>query len=175
LRYLLLVLFFISSHCQAFDVVIPIEKMQKKIEQKFPVEKDKKYYWAKMSNPLVLLDSQTNRLGLALDLSFRLFEKVKRHGHVKLLGTPRFDSKQCEFYLADTAVESLQLNDARPDQQYYIRQLLNKLAKKKLQHLTLHQIDDCTAKKQLLNVSVQSIQVQESAVVISLLAPVPSH
>jgi len=150
----------------AYSLSISQDQIQKKLDKKFPIRRDKGFFWAELSHPKPHLKPETNELGLSLDLHYRLLDKHVKTGKIYLLGKPAYDPVAGEFYLHTVKIVSFELPGARVDQAYVLRKQLAKVAKKKLKRVKLYRLKD-SVRDQLLKAFIQGVCVQPDRVVVT--------
>jgi len=156
-----------AQTASAYSWSMSKEDIQAKLDKKFPIRRDKGFFWVELRNPQPNLNSESNELGLSVDLHYQLLDKNTKTGKIHLLGKPTYDPVAGEFYLADVKIVQFDLEGARADQAYLLRKQLAKVAKKKLKRVKLYRLK-ANLRDQLVKAFIQRVRVDDDKVVVEL-------
>lgn len=155
------------SAATAIEIEVAKARLQDRVEQKFPLYRSKGPFWVKLEHPLVLLDGKHNQLGLSAAMQFQLLRGV-RQGTLELQGTPVYDATEGQLVLEQLKVSHFHVQEAREDELYLLKQLLNKAIDKKLKRIPLYSLSQDRPRDQLLKLFLKSVRVGRNAMILVL-------
>ncbi len=161
-RYLLLALVATgSTHAWGLDYTLELtrEQLQQAVQAKMPVKVEKMFATLVLSNPVVVLQENSDRLGMETDLLFTVAGSNPTKGHGTIDGNIVFDKVKGEFHLVNPKVQSLKVAGMAPQVQETLRQLADTAAQQALASKPVYTLDDKDLKQKLAKAVLKSVAV----------------
>ena len=169
LSALLPALLLVSNSALAFSYTleIPEQEIQERLTAKMPLKKKVLLTKVTLSNPVVDLIKESNRIGVDTDFEVRM-PGIKGRGRLNIVGDLSYDPEKGEFYLRDPEIAGLTV-DKLPDRyDEEIRRILQPVAAKALATHPVYKLKDKDIKQKLLKAVLQSVSVRDEHLVVVL-------
>jgi hypothetical protein len=164
----------LASSCGTYTVVMTRDDLQRRVEARFPVERDLPLGSLTFSNPVVRLDPGSDRIGLRMDaeaaaipLAAALIGPVRR-GSVELSGGLRYEPATAELFLASPRVESLSIDGIPPRLSEDLKVLLTGLGVDLLGNRPIHKLEGRNLREKAAILALRSVEVRDGRLVATL-------
>lgn len=136
------------------------EQIQQAVQARMPVKVQQMFSTLTLSNPTVILQENSDRLGVETDLLFNIGGAATGKGRGLIDGNIVFVREKGEFHLTDPQIRSLKIDGVSPQLQEPIRQLADSAAKQALAAKPIYTLDDADLKQKLAKAVLKSVAVQ---------------
>lgn len=168
---ILLGLLLASGLASALSYTMEISKseIQQRLAAQMPLKAKKLLVKVVLTNPVVDLLKDGNRIGVAADFEARL-PGLKGKGRVNIAGDLSYDAEKGEFFLHRPEIVSFDV-DKLPDQYAEdLRRIVQSVAAKALEDHPIYKLRDDDVKQRLAKAMLRSVAVKDEKLVVVLSA-----
>ncbi len=150
------------------EVVFTAGELQKKIEKQFPIARKGALAKIELRHPSVFLDKDTQRIGLRVDMKIAPPIGKKYSGQMEFDAGVEYRPEQGEFFLVDSRVRHLQLDEVPQIYQDMARSLTNETLKRYLEELPIYKLDESDFKESLAKLVLKSVAIKDGRLVLQM-------
>ena len=151
-----------------YSIELTQEQLQKAVAARMPAKMEKMFSSLTLSNPQVVLNENSDRIGLEVDLDFNLAGTVSGKGKGLIDGNIIYVREEGEFHFVNPVVKTLQVDGVAPQFQESIRQLADATAKQELAKKPVYTLDGKDLKQKLAKAVLRSALVKNGKLVLFL-------
>jgi hypothetical protein len=163
---------FVYFKGKRYQVVIPQEKIDSTLSEKFPATKNYLIIFSiTYSNPQVMLLEDEDRVQVALDakLNMRLNDEAKElAGGATVTSGVRYDSETQEFFLDDTVFDRLEIQGVPEKWLERVTKVASEAAREFIQSKPIYRLEAKDAKTAAAKLLLKDFEIREQAIHVSL-------
>ena len=152
-----------SSACgkpKLLTVVIERAEVQERVEAKFPAQMEKYLVHVVLDDPQVLLANGSDRLGLVVRARIKAPFLKEQTGRVGATGKLLYVPEQKAFYLAEPAIERVEVPGLSPEQLAKARGPIEAVARATLDHFPVYELSSRNLKELTARHVLHSVRVR---------------
>ena len=150
------------------ELVFHREELQKKIEREFPLQKKKSLITATFSEPAVLLDEGSDRMGIGLAVKVALPGGKNFHGNVEADGELQYKPENGELFVFNSRVHQLQIPELPDRYRGPVQEVVARAVKHYLSSVLIYQLKQDDFKHSLARLVLKSVRVEEGNLVVEI-------
>lgn len=145
---------------------IPLTELQRAVEDKFPISKEKYLLSITLCDPLVNLEEANNRIGIEFTIDIDTAGNFRATWRGAVYGSPHYDREKGEFYLLDLKVH--RLDDTRPRPRHVGYALLEAMLNNVFSSTPILRLQEGNVKHALAKLLVKSVIIGKEKVIVEL-------
>ena len=157
-----------SSGLLRKELVFTRADLQTKVEKGFPVEKKKRLVKVGLSNPAIVLDAGSERIGMRLDVAASLPGMGTVNGVVEADGHLVYRSDAGEIAITDTQLRRLEIADVPAAYRKTVKAIVATLTAKYLSDVTVYTLNPEEFKESLAKLLLRSVAVEDGRVIVEV-------
>ncbi len=151
---------------RATTLVLTREDLQREVDRKFPIEKRELVAVVRLSEPRVLLNEGSDRIGLGVTVTLEAPGIKPLSGHIEADGEVHYDPEQGTLFLDYARLEKLEAKGLSERDAKLAQEILNPLLNSALAHIPLYRLNPNDPRQARLRGTVKSLKVESGRVVI---------
>ncbi len=164
--FVILIFALISTSVNAFTLEFTEAQLQEKIEAMMPIKKKKLFVTVIISNPVIRLLKESNRLAVKADISADALGASKGTGKIEITGSLLYNAKKGTFHLKNPKIESMYIDDVPDMYQAKIKNLAQSAIIKTMAARPVYKLKEDNLKQKLAKASLKSILVNDGKLII---------
>jgi hypothetical protein len=147
-------------------VTLTREQVQQEVQKRFPLERTEFLVTGRLSDPTVILNPQTDRIGIGVSVSLSAPAIKPLTARGELEGQVRFDAQTRELYLDAPELRLTEAVGLSGSQLRTAEGIIRPLLKTLLSRIPLYRLKDPDLRFPRTNAQVQEIQVDEGRLIL---------
>ncbi|MGR9071611.1 MAG: DUF1439 domain-containing protein [Gammaproteobacteria bacterium] len=170
--YALMILAMLSQVACGFSRTLEISEreLQEKITEKMPLVKEKKYVSLTLTDAVIDLLPNDNRIGLSSNLRVDIPGGTSRTGKAKVIGSLKYKPKKGAFYLDKPEIVSFQLDQMPENKQTLIQNIAQIILTRVLSKTPIYKLKDKNLTQLLIKATLESVVVEEERILVKFSA-----
>ncbi len=148
-------------------VIIPEQKIQTALNEAFPVHNENRFIKATWSDPLIDLDSYSNRVAFSLNAEIE-FLRENYSGEAKVSGEIEYKKSTGSFYLSKSKIESLKIEGVSEEKLDKITKIVSKVIYFRLDAFPVYTLKRSDKKQLLAKALIKSVEIHGNNVEVLL-------
>jgi len=165
-----IVLFFAGCSLSTYSVKIPVAKLQKGMEKKFPIKRKLAIGTLDLAQPKVILNEKTKRVITKMSFGYKMPLFSTQTGIISVSGIPKYRANKSAFYLTKPNIEELKFNNNSMGNMLSknTKGLFSKIVEEIFDKYPIYKIKDGSTKNKLLKNTIKSINVKHDVLELNL-------
>lgn len=172
-RYLLFTLLFVSANTSwgnDFTVEITEAQLQEQIVKLMPVTQEKMFVTVTLSEPVLELGIEGNKVGVQSKLQVDAPGGVKGTGKAKIVGNISYKKETGEFFVYKPTIAEIQI-DQLPDQlQSNVKELAQYALNSSIKNKPIFTLEDSNPQQKMAKSMLKSVEVKPGKLVVTVAA-----
>ena len=150
------------------ELVFTHDELQKRVEKEFPLKRKKSLLKVEFSDPAVLLEEGSSRIGIRLSIRCRLAGLTSFSGVMEADGQIEYRPETGRFAIANGRLTNVDLNDVPKKYEETIEAVAAAVATTHLSTFTVYELKQDDFKQSLARLVLKSVSVEDGAVVVEV-------
>jgi hypothetical protein len=142
------------------------QELQDQISRKFPFEQKLLFISVTYSNPQIVLESASDRVGFALDVSAKLAENQVVKGHAAGDWSLRYEPEEGALYFDDPKIDRIDIGGLSPSTQEQIGRVAKPLIEAYLKRVPVYRLKPEDLRQQVAKAVVKTVNVKNGRLLI---------
>ena len=166
----LVVLFFASTSCWAFDYTVEVtqQQLQEQLTRMMPIQKEEFFVTVELSNPVLELVDEGNQIGMFANIKMTAPGGIQGSGRTKVMGGISYKKETGSFYLHDPKIAQLEIDQIPVQFHSNIRQLAQMALSSSMTNRALITLRDDNMQQKLAKSMLQSVKIAGGKLLITL-------
>jgi hypothetical protein len=165
---LLLFLLIWMPQVRALTIELTAEDIQAQLAGQFPVRQERPYITVILSDPVVMLEDNSDRIGVELTVSTTTLGNIVGHARGLVDGRLRYVPQTGEFFLVNPEVRRLQVAGVPQQYQRDMQSVVAAVAKDTLARLPVYRLNEQDPNQALAKRHLKSATVRDGRLVLDL-------
>ena len=148
------------------ELVFTHDELQKRVEKEFPLKRKKSLLKVEFSDPAVLLEEGSSRIGIRLSIRCSLAGLTSFSGVMEADGQIEYRPETGRFAIANGRLTNVDLNDVPKKYEETIEAVAAAVATTHLSTFTVYELKQDDFKQSLARLILKSVSVEDGAVVV---------
>ena len=144
------------------------EDLQKRVAAKFPFDQKLLFITVTYSNPEVILNDSSDRIGISLDATARLAGDQLVKGHAVGDWQIRYEPAEGAFYFDDPKIERIDIGGLTPSTQEQISRIARPLMEEYLRRVPVYRLKPGDFRQDLARATLKSVAVRQGKLYVVL-------
>ena len=144
------------------------EDLQQRIAQKFPFDQKLLFITVTYSNPEVMLNDSSDRIGISLDATAKLAEDQLVKGHAVGAWQIRYDPASAAFYFDDPKIQEIDIGGLTSSTQEQIGRVAKPLMEEYLRRVPVYRLKAGDFRQDLARAVLKSVTVKRGKLYVVL-------
>lgn len=141
-------------------------ELQEKVSAMMPVEKKKGLLTIILSEPVVKLHQDSNKIGIKTNMQANILGMLKGTGVTEITGSLSYNKDKGTFHLLDPVITTMHINKVPDKYQPKIKNLAQQALAKTMAKRPIYQLRDDTMKHKLAKATLKSVTVDKGKLLV---------
>jgi len=161
---------FTGCNLSTYTVKIPVAKLQKSVETKFPIKRKMTIGTLSLTQPKVMLNEKTKKVMTKMAFSYKMPFFKTQTGSINVAGIPKYVASKSAFYLNNPSIEELKFNNSSIGNAVSnsTKGMLSSIVNEVFKNYPIYKLKDGSMKNKLLKNTIKSIGVKNDVLELNL-------
>ena len=165
------IFFCLNGTAYAFTFEIKTEELNRHVHAYFPIFQNTAYSTLKLADPVVVLDSRNNKLGIEVTVSASVTGLGGYSGRGQLNGDLEYRRETYEFYLHNPKLKNVQFVDAKGNTLKVVHLIVDDINKLQLPFVFVYRLSDEDFRERMAKNALRSVVVTKDGLVVDIDMP----
>jgi len=160
-------------HARRTDYTVSLtqQQLQDEVARKFPFDQKLLFITVTYSNPQIVLESSSDRVGFALDIEAKLSGNQSVKGHAGGDWNLRYEPEEGALYFDDPKIDRIDIGGLSPSAQEQIARVAKPLVEAYLKRVPVYRLKPGDLRQQVAKAVIKSVNVKKGRLIIVIGLP----
>ena len=160
-----------SFNAAAYSIELSKDDLQQQVSLYFPLEQATPLSKLTYSNPVVILNPNTNRIGLEVTIRIEVPGMLAVEGRGQIDGNLEYRQQTQQFYLHDPKLTNVRLANSSYELAGAVQQIVTNISQQSLPLILVYDLKDDDLRQKMAKSVMKSVTVKEGRVYLELELP----
>lgn len=166
--FILLLFFGTGFNAHAYTLEFNRAELQQYVVDYFPLSQQTPFSRITYSNPSVVLDEQTNRIGLEVTVRAEMPGMMAITGRGRIDGDLEYRKETHQFYLHDPKISNVRFADSDYQLAGTVQQLVNSISQQSLPMIFVYELKETDVREKMARSVLKNIIVRQGKLVVDV-------
>lgn len=152
----------------SYTLEVSEQQLQDKLSAMMPIEKSHFILSIILSEPQLNLVKQTNEISIFVNIKALIAGKVQGTGRGRVTGSLSYEPTQGAFYFKQPKISELEIDNLQQQFAPKVKELTQQVISKTMENYPIYTLDDNDTQQKLAKSMLQSLQVKNQTLFITL-------
>ncbi len=160
-----------SFNAAAYSVELSKDDIQQQVNRYFPLEQATPLSKLSYSNPVVILNPSTNRIGLEVSIRIEVPGILPVEGRGQIDGNLEYRQQTQQFYLHDPKLTNVRFANSSHELASVVQQIVTNISQQSLPLILVYDLKDDDLRQKMAKSVMKAVRVKEGKIYLDLELP----